>query len=729
MSRIAAVSSSKDVSSTTSTLGLEPTGLARAASWRGVSLGGWLLLEPGTAHALFDKYRGENGRKLLCEWDLMKVMRKRGALAELTAHRETCISKRDFEKIRDMGLNAVRVPFGYWIVIGKTCRDPYHGEGWEYLDRAVQWAEECGLKVLLDLHGAPGGESGEAPCGRQQAKGAWKWDNWRFNASLKALRLVAQRYQSSPAVTGIAVCNEPSPKVPMDALCSFYKRAVEVVRKAGMPAEDVTVVLPVFQRSFEPFVQNWDTLVGESSREGICFEVHWYHCFENDWHGRTFAEHLRAVQEHAHELRRFPIVVGEWSLALGCGAYHGRHSREEMRALFAHAQLAAYQEASHGWFFWNWCDHHSIDWDWQNAHKEGYLPLNSELLFQLPDLPPDEDTESDPLEILFDTPPTDPRIRLGDTVYLRAFNGRYLDVEGPDVRARYSDRGKWQQFVLCPFGHVAGKEESPSLCDGDIVTLLAHNDCYLGVQDTQVSASWAAAEDACAFMVRTQGSEELRHRSPVFLQSLTTSRVLAPNESDPAAKDRLLARWEDFGKWQRFIMEKPLSTAVTPHRPRRRSIFPGQVSSCGTPRTGRRSSTGCGTPGSGLRTSADLERTLRRRSSISSAEQPAPRRIPQRSNSSASDSAPATPVRRRTSNASHISGAFTVPHEPSILPGTDLDMRDAVTTPSKRRNSLDEELGEVPTPSRRRRLSIKSAPSDLFGTPLKKDLAAVFEED
>ena len=31
----------------------------------------------------------------------------------------------------------------------------------------------------------------------------------------------------------------------------------------------------------------------------------------------------------------------------------------------------------------------------------------------------------------------------GDTVYLRAFNGRYLDVEASQVRARYSDRGKW----------------------------------------------------------------------------------------------------------------------------------------------------------------------------------------------------------------------------------------------------------------------------------------------
>jgi glucan 1,3-beta-glucosidase len=782
------MSSSKDAMNDDDSSVLEPQATLTPAPavghhlpWRGVSLGGWLLLEPGTAHLLFDKYRGAKGEKLRCEWDLMRVMRKRGALAELTQHRESCISKRDFVQIRQMGLNAVRIPFGYWIIIGKTHQDPYHGAAWEYLDRAVQWAEETGLQVLLDLHGAPGGESGEAPCGRRRT--TWKWDHWRFNTSLKVLRLVAERYRSSPAVTGLAVCNEPSPKVPTDVLCNFYKKAVEVIRKSGMEAERVTVVLPVFQRSLEPFVQFWDAELGSGSRDGISFEVHWYHCFENEWHGRTFAQHLRTVQERSHDLQKFPIVVGEWSLALGCGAYHGKNSKEEMRALFAHAQLAAYQEASHGWFFWNWMDQHSIDWDWQRASAEGYLPLTSEPL-PLPDLPPlpsdlapGEDTIRDPLEAVFDTPPTDPRIRRGDTVYLRAFNGRYLDVDGPHVRARWSDRGKWQQFVLCPFGCNVPSDDSSSLCDGDIVSLLAHNNCYLGVNGNQVSASWEVVDDACAFMVRTTGSsEELRHRSPVFLQSCTTSRVLAPNESDPTARDRLLARWEDFGKWQRFTIEKPLSTAVTPHRPRRRSSFPGQLpmdlsatpkrsSGCfpmsGTPRTGRRgsichrTSVGFVQKRSSRARSAEppprnsspglAHRSLvRRRSSACSAwARAACSPALRRRSSLSSISAPATPASMRTPATAQPSVDYKQHEHTSLVPDVMVEVNAGAecaktpkaspsTTPSKRGTSLAfEELSEVATPSRRRRLSAKS--QDMFtfahGTPTPKALHAIFEED
>ena len=38
----------------------------------------------------------------------------------------------------------------------------------------------------------------------------WRWEKWRFEESLEALRVVARRYRAHPAVSGIAVCNEPS---------------------------------------------------------------------------------------------------------------------------------------------------------------------------------------------------------------------------------------------------------------------------------------------------------------------------------------------------------------------------------------------------------------------------------------------------------------------------------------------------------------------------------------
>eukprot|EP00435_Cladocopium_sp_Y103_P015327 s274_g3.t1 len=267
----------------------------------------------------------------------------------------------------------VFVPFGYWIVLGPSHGDPYEGPAMEYLDRAVQWAEECDLEVLLDLHGCPGGESPDAPCGRVFR--GWDWTCWRRTETLQALEVVARRYCDRSHVKGLAVCNEPSRFIPADVLAGFYDQAVSVIRASGMSADRVTVVLPVFQRSVPEFVKTWERVSG-GRHENFCFDVHYYHCFEDEWNRMTLAEHLRAVEDHAEELRRFPMVVGEWSLALG-GRGKAALPASQAMALFARQQIKAYAEASHGWFFWNWRDGAGVAWDYRMCFQQQLLAGSS----------------------------------------------------------------------------------------------------------------------------------------------------------------------------------------------------------------------------------------------------------------------------------------------------------------------------------------------------------------
>ena len=39
-------------------------------------------------------------------------------------------------------------------------------------------------------------------------------------------------------------------------------------------------------------------------------------------------------------------------------------------------------------------------------------------------------------------------IYVGETIYLRAHTGKYIDVEGTSVRARYDDKGDWQALII-----------------------------------------------------------------------------------------------------------------------------------------------------------------------------------------------------------------------------------------------------------------------------------------
>lgn len=543
--------SSESESESTGTCGFN----SRRHPWRGVSLGGWLLLEPGPSYPLFEHPRVK-AHAAECEWAFMEALDREEACQLLKKHRETHITKQDFVQIKNMGLNAVRVPFGYWLVTGPSNGDIYEGPALEYLDRAVQWAGECGLQVLLDLHGCPGGESADAPSGRMQRPAKlWKWKDWRFEESLAALKVVVRRYCGLPHVTGIAVCNEPSRTTPSNVLCSYYDKAVRAVRAAGMNASQVAVVLPVFQRDLYAFADVWK-LISKNAHKNVCFEHHYYHCFEDSWNAMTLAQQLRMVEEHVQELRSFPSVVGEWSLALGAAASGGQVPKPEAMALFGAAQLAAYSEASHGWFFWTWKDGNGTEWDLRASCRSTLLP-GVPAAFPLW-----SGTDEDPLESVLDPLPADPFIRYGQLVCLRAFDGHYVDVDGSKVSARWCDRGDWQTFVLCPAVGSQPADEGGRVRNGDVVRLLAHTGACIRVNRKGKVTASLHSRGFDEFLVHSANNcpngQLLRHRNSIHLQCRKTGLVIDADSS------KLRARWKDFGDWQTFIVEIRMQSGSAP---------------------------------------------------------------------------------------------------------------------------------------------------------------------
>lgn len=339
----------------------------RFPPWRGVNLGGWLLLEPGPSSDLFEAH----GQGAHCEWELLRNMRDKlgheGSAQVLEEHRSNFLTEDDLRKIKATGFNAVRVPFGYWVVTGPGAGDVYIGPALEHLDRVLAWCKSLGLQVLLDLHGAPGGESGEKPCGRERKD--WRWQDWRVEESVEALRIIAERYCGHPSVTGISVCNEPSETVPAEVLCEFYDRACTTIRKCGMSPDQVAIVLPVYRTErLDEIWRIWNKRFdGFVRHANVAFDLHLYHCFGVWWQRQSLASQLRMTKRHRKILRRVPAVVGEWSLALAERARRAddedddealapEAKEDQVIRTFASAQLEAYSQASHGWFFWNWRD-------------------------------------------------------------------------------------------------------------------------------------------------------------------------------------------------------------------------------------------------------------------------------------------------------------------------------------------------------------------------------------
>ena len=79
--------------------------------------------------------------------------------SRMQKHWSSWITADDFESMAGHGLNFVRIPIGYWSV-SPIDGDPYVQGAYEWLDKAIGWAGDNGLKVLIDLHGAPGSQNG-----------------------------------------------------------------------------------------------------------------------------------------------------------------------------------------------------------------------------------------------------------------------------------------------------------------------------------------------------------------------------------------------------------------------------------------------------------------------------------------------------------------------------------------------------------------------------------------
>src|SRR5262249_58472897 len=89
------------------------------------------------------------------------------------AYRSHWITADDFRRIKELGLNHVRIPFWYGLLEEDARPGKYLEEGWRWLDNAVDWSERAGLYCILDLHGAQGGQSKEDHAGERDRNAFW----------------------------------------------------------------------------------------------------------------------------------------------------------------------------------------------------------------------------------------------------------------------------------------------------------------------------------------------------------------------------------------------------------------------------------------------------------------------------------------------------------------------------------------------------------------------------
>jgi hypothetical protein len=195
---------------------------------KGISLGNWLVpegymfkfheaLSPHAIDAVF--------RHLLGDAATERFWRE---------FRENYVTEADIDFLAAAGFNTVRVPLHWALFMADSDPPAFAGPGDALLDRLISWCRHAGLHVILDLHAAPGGQTGVnhddgvgypltfyVPRYRRQTIALWTH--------------LATRYAHEPAVLGYDLLNEPISPYSDEAYLNprlepFYREIASAIR-------------------------------------------------------------------------------------------------------------------------------------------------------------------------------------------------------------------------------------------------------------------------------------------------------------------------------------------------------------------------------------------------------------------------------------------------------------------------------------------------------------------
>ena len=191
---------------------------------RGTSLGNWMVTE-----GYMWLFEGGPQSEREIEALVTELIGPDKAEEFWKQYRENYVTRADIHLLHEAGFNSVRVPMHYRFF------ETEDSEGFRLLDRVVEWSKAEGLYVILDMHAAPGGQTGT---NIDDSYGyPWLYDSPKEQAHLVAVwQRIAKHYANNRTVMGYDLLNEPIPHYPSlrplnPKLEPLYKKLTAAVRE------------------------------------------------------------------------------------------------------------------------------------------------------------------------------------------------------------------------------------------------------------------------------------------------------------------------------------------------------------------------------------------------------------------------------------------------------------------------------------------------------------------
>lgn len=294
-------------------------GADRPLLLRGMGIGNWMLPEgymwkfgPGA----------ESPREI--EALVARLIGEAAASTFWSGFREAFFNEADVARIAASGFDHIRLPINSRLVIEDD--GSFIESGFAMIDDVIRWCRQHRLWVLLDLHGAPGGQTGtnidDSPNGIPEL-----FMEARYRDLTIALwRELATRYADETVVLGFDLLNEPIPNEWTERynadLADLYRELTAVIREVDGNH------LIMYEGSH--WATNWDVFTAVWD-DNSCLQFHKY------W-----------SPPDTQTIQKFLDVRD----SLGLPIYMGEGGENNLEWLYTAWRL--YESHNIGWNFWPW---------------------------------------------------------------------------------------------------------------------------------------------------------------------------------------------------------------------------------------------------------------------------------------------------------------------------------------------------------------------------------------
>lgn len=234
---------------------------------KGANLGNWLVPEG------YMFKTGDVGSPSQIDQLLLEMIGPDSVTKFWDKYLNNYITHDDIKFLKKIGCNHVRLPFHYKLFTN----DLYMGKrniGFEYFDKIIDWCRQENLYLLLDMHCAPGGQTGY----NIDDSVGYPWlffSNSSQDLMSEIWVKIAKRYRNEPVIIGYDIVNEPFASYFYDEVKDYNHRLFSLYERMVADIRKVDKKHPIFLSG-----SNWamDFSVFEKIiDENIVYEFHRYH--------------------------------------------------------------------------------------------------------------------------------------------------------------------------------------------------------------------------------------------------------------------------------------------------------------------------------------------------------------------------------------------------------------------------------------------------------------------